>query len=111
MNERTVRLELEQRRLALVADAVELGPQRPRPLPPGERVVLEEVVLGQPPVELLVGDEPVVDPVDLAGPAFPRRGGHRERDLRDAPQQLLNERPLAGTRGAGDHQNRRLLTC
>ncbi len=79
--QRALGLELEHADLALVADAVDLGEERAGALAPREDVVLEEVVVREPPVELLVADEVVVDAVDLARPAGARRRGDRELEL------------------------------
>ena len=104
--ERAVQLELEQRDVALGRDPVELREERPRPLAPREHVVLEEVAVGEPPVELLVAEEPVVHAVPLARPACARRRRDGEPEPRDAGQQRLHHRPLAGARGAGEDEDR-----
>ena len=105
--ERAVELELEQRHRAGGGDPLELAAQRARALPPGEAVVLEEVTRGEVAVELLVGDEPVVDAVALARAARPRRRGDGQPQPRDAVEQDLHHRPLAGARGPGEDEDRR----
>ena len=52
--QRALGLELEHGDLPLLADAVDLGEKRAGALAPREDVVLEEVVVREPPVELLV---------------------------------------------------------
>ena len=63
-------------------------------------MVLQEVAGGEVAVELLVGEEPVVDTVALTGPA--RTGGRRDGQpqLRHPGKQQLHHRPLAGAGGA-----------
>jgi hypothetical protein len=103
--ERALELELEQRHVPFLADAVDLGEQRAGLLPPREDDVLEELARVEAAVELRGREDPVVDAVALARP--PRPGGCRDRQPqhRHALEQRLNHRSLAGTRGAGDDED------
>ena len=105
--ERAVQLELEQRDVAVGGDPVELREERPGPLAPREDVMLEEVALGEPPVELL----------RRSGTSSARRRrspgracrvvaetARRRRGTRG--EERLHHRPLAGTRGAGEDEDR-----
>src|SRR5206468_12348602 len=67
--QRALGLELEDADEAFPADPVDLGVERARPLAPREDVVLEALAGREPPVELVVRDEVVVDAVLFARPA------------------------------------------
>src|SRR3954470_1317119 len=64
---------------------------------------LEQAVLGDQPVEVLVGDEVVVDPVHLAGTAGPRGDRHRDPHVGVPLPDLRDHGALADPRGAGEH--------
>ena len=68
-------------------------------------MVLEELAGVEPPVELRLGDEVVVDAVDLARPPRARRRRHRQLELGNVPEQPLDQSPLAGARLAGDDED------
>jgi hypothetical protein len=74
----------------------------PRPLDP-----LEELVVGEAPVELVRADEPVLAPVLLAGAAGARRRRDGELQLRNALEQQPRKRALALAGRAGDDEDRR----
>ena len=59
----------------------------PERWPHGNDVVLEEVAVCEPPVELLVADEVVMDAVDLAGAAGARRRRDGELELGNEPRE------------------------
>jgi len=69
--------------------------------------VLEEVVRLDAREELVRGQEPVLTPLLLARPAVARRRRNRHLDVRNALQQLADQRSLPGTRWAGDDDERR----
>ena len=73
--------------------------QRPGALAPREDVVLEEVAVGEPPVELLVGEEPVVHAVRLARPLRARRRRDGEPEPRDAASSACTIVPLPAPDG------------
>ena len=102
--QRPVGLELEQRRLAVGPQPVDLGVERPVAV---SDVVdpLEELAGDDPAVELLAVEEPVVDAVLLAGPLWPRGRRDGERELCEPRQDELDERALARARRAGDHED------
>ena len=77
--QRTLELELEHTDASPAGDPVDLGAQRPVPAPGDVRDPLEELVAVDPCGELLVGQEPVVVPVDLARALRARR--RRDGDL------------------------------
>ncbi len=84
------------------ADALELGAKRPVAMPGDVVDVLEELVGLDPREELLRGQEPVLAPVLLAGPAIARRRGDGHLELGHPLQQLPDQRSLAGARRPGD---------
>jgi hypothetical protein len=71
---------------------------------------LEEVTLRETPVELLVGNEVVVDAVDLAGPSSARRRGDRKRELGKEVEDPLDQGALAGTRLTRDDEDGQRLS-
>ena len=108
--ERALRLELEDGDAPVAGDPVDLGAQRAVALARDVGDVLEEVALVDAADELGVGEEPVLAPVLLALAA--QAGGRRDRDLElgHALEQGLDERALAGPRGAGDHEDGRAVS-
>ena len=101
--QRACRLQLEQARLALRGDAVDLRAERAGALmQKGD--VLEELAVLDAAVELLVGDEVVVDAVDLTLSTRPRRRRDGQLEVGASLEQRLDERALAGPRGAGDDE-------
>ena len=91
---RSLDLDLEDDRAALVEAAVELRVQGPVVVAAvaGE---LEEVVGVAPLLELLLGEEVVVAAVLLSLARLPRRRRDRERQVGHAFEQLLDQRALA----------------
>ena len=69
--------------------------------------VLEEVVRLDAREELVRGQEPVLAPLLLARPTVARRRGDRYLEVRNALQQLADQRSLPGTRRPGDDDERR----
>src|SRR5204863_3059522 len=80
--ERSVGLQIQQRRLPVRADARDLGPERPAALAPLEVDMLEEVTRIEPPLELRMVDEVVLPPVLLALTPVARRRRDGKLELR-----------------------------
>ena len=96
--QRPLGLELEQRRLSLSEQPVDLGVERPVAV--ADVVdVLEELAGVDAAVELLARQEPVVDAVLLARTLCARRRRDRERKLREPRQHELDQRAFARARG------------
>ena len=64
---------------------------------------LQQVAVGDHPVELLVGDEPVVHAVDLTRPRLAGGRGHRDPDLGVVLADVGGDAALADGRGTGQH--------
>ena len=105
--------ELQQNRAAAARDALDLRPERPRSLvfAPGPFDPFQELVRGQPAVELLAADEVILAAVLLPGAPLARRRGHRQLQLRHPLEQHPRQRALPLTGGARDDEDRRALTC
>jgi hypothetical protein len=86
--------------------AVELLLQRPVALA-GVLGPLDELARRDAPLELLVGEEPVVLALGLAGPRVARGGRDAERELGDALAQQPDQRALADAGGPGDDEDAR----
>jgi hypothetical protein len=70
--------------------------------------VLEEVARLDAAAELLVGEEPVLAAVVLAGALRPGGGRDGDLELGDPLGERPDQRPLPGSRRAGDDEDRRL---
>jgi len=66
--------------------------------------VLEELAGGNPPVELLAGEEVIVDAVDLAHARRARGGGDRQLQVAHAIHHAADQRALAHARWARDDE-------
>jgi hypothetical protein len=86
--------------------ALELVAQRPVAL---ARVLrpLDELAGGDPPVELLLGQEPVVLALGLARARVARRGRDAQRQLGDPLAQQPDQRALADAGRPGDDEDAR----
>ena len=78
----------------------------PERCPQGKTWYSRKSPVGEQAVELLVGQEPVVDAVDLARAQRPRRRRDGEPELGNASQQRLNHRSLAGPEGPVSDEDR-----
>ena len=86
-------------------DPLDLGAQRPVPAPGDVRHPLEELVGLDPARELLVGEEPVVVPVDLARALRTRRRRDGDLEAGHALEEALDQRPLARSGRARDDED------
>ena len=67
--------------------------------------MLDEVALLDVALELLGGEEVVVDAVTLARPGLAGRRRHRQLELRYPLEQPSDQRPLPHPRRPGDHEH------
>ena len=104
--ERALELELEHADASVLRDPLDLGAERPVPAPGDVRHALEELAGVDPARELLVGEELVVAPVDLARPLRPRRGRDGDLEAGHALEQALDQRPLPRSGRPGDDEDR-----
>jgi hypothetical protein len=104
--QRAVDLELEDADAAVLGDPVDLRAERSVPLARDVLDPLEEPVLLDAGGELRLAEEPVLAPVDLAGPLLP--GRRRDGNLQLVGQPLeerADERALARARRTGDDED------
>ena len=89
----------------VLRDPVDLGAQRAVAVPRDVRDPLQERALVDPARELVVGEEPVLAPVDLARASRARRGRDGDLEPWNALEQALDQRPLARARRPGDDED------
>ncbi len=86
-------------------DPVDLGTKRAVPLAGHVLDPLEEAARVDAARELVLGEEPVLAPVLLAGALLPRRRGDRDLELRDPLDERPDQRPLPRARRARDDED------
>src|SRR6266542_503708 len=107
--ERALDLEVEERDLPGLVDAIDLEAERPVAMAGDVRNPFEEVASSNAAFELRIRDEPVFAPVLLAFPSLPGRRRDGELELGHTLEQSGLERALSGPRGPGhDDHGRRL---
>src|SRR5262249_34680303 len=97
--------ELEHADTVVTADPVDLRAKRAVAASRHVRHPFEKLVCIDPAREVVVGQEPIVRPVDLAGALRPRGCRHRDLEPVDALEQALDQRSLAGPRRTRDDED------